>query len=505
MADYMLAGEGALWIQPDGLNTKPQYLGCHEMGDISEGVGDIKLFYCPDPSVPNRWNVVGSFQGEPGAVTSSIATDMNKTGDYLEKQKCPFPLYVLKKTCGKKSNFNGWDRAFVLNNTYITKRGLSKMTAKEPGNQDRSVMTFDITAELMKRFWQFESTRTAFTDTENLVSVYVCGEDSCSGDCGSATYRGANAHVATDVKSGSPGNSAEVWSLNNPSQVAGGAGINAQIATAPFTGKGIATVECLIMSETVTRLIAVVGSANGFNTVAYSDDAGTTWTLVALSTTGLYGVGPKCLLVKDFYNIWLCLTAGWIYFSSDGGASWTAQHSATLTFQSLYAMAGYDNYRIWCVGGANPAAGNVILRTTDGSNWELITGPATQTTKCARAVGVSGRDTVWVGYDDGKLFYTTNSGLTWTQRTWSLSSTTTTQGIRSMEWYNEFFAVFVYNTSTPLGSVWVTINGGYDWESITLPGPNAGLNDVSIASELLMYVVGMLYGGTGYFLTIEAR
>ena len=34
MADSFLAGQGGLWIQPNGLGLAPAYLGCHGVGDV---------------------------------------------------------------------------------------------------------------------------------------------------------------------------------------------------------------------------------------------------------------------------------------------------------------------------------------------------------------------------------------------------------------------------------------------------------------------------------------
>ena len=35
-----LAGQAGLWVQPDGPNTEPKFLGCHGMGDITIPFGD---------------------------------------------------------------------------------------------------------------------------------------------------------------------------------------------------------------------------------------------------------------------------------------------------------------------------------------------------------------------------------------------------------------------------------------------------------------------------------
>ena len=60
----LLGGDWALFVQIDGPNTEPTYLGCHDFGDMDKDDGDMTLLYCPSPTQANRWNVVGSYQGE---------------------------------------------------------------------------------------------------------------------------------------------------------------------------------------------------------------------------------------------------------------------------------------------------------------------------------------------------------------------------------------------------------------------------------------------------------
>ena len=72
MADYFSGDMGTIWVQPDGPNSAPQYLGCHDMGDIAEPGGDVTKRYCPDRRGAGRWTVALTSQGIPADVTSSI-------------------------------------------------------------------------------------------------------------------------------------------------------------------------------------------------------------------------------------------------------------------------------------------------------------------------------------------------------------------------------------------------------------------------------------------------
>lgn len=46
------ASNWAGYAQPDGPNTAPVYLACHDFGDYSESFGDISLKFRPDPASP---------------------------------------------------------------------------------------------------------------------------------------------------------------------------------------------------------------------------------------------------------------------------------------------------------------------------------------------------------------------------------------------------------------------------------------------------------------------
>jgi len=54
MADNYLGSQSSLWIQLNGPNTAPAYLGCHSVGDVDEPQGDKTLLYCPDPAAAGK-------------------------------------------------------------------------------------------------------------------------------------------------------------------------------------------------------------------------------------------------------------------------------------------------------------------------------------------------------------------------------------------------------------------------------------------------------------------
>ena len=59
--DSFNSGDGALFVQINGPNTKPVYAGCTTVDDISEPLGDIELVRCFDPS-GRCWLTTGQLQ-----------------------------------------------------------------------------------------------------------------------------------------------------------------------------------------------------------------------------------------------------------------------------------------------------------------------------------------------------------------------------------------------------------------------------------------------------------
>src|SRR3990172_7769789 len=128
----VLAGGWAAFVQPDGPNTEPIYLACHDFDDPEQDLGDLNLLFCPDPDRPNKWKVSGSFQPEPSPVTFSITTSVRRTKDTMQKVDCPVPVYLLE-VCGKRNIFTNWDsQAVLFDPATITSKTLHNVTNNNP-------------------------------------------------------------------------------------------------------------------------------------------------------------------------------------------------------------------------------------------------------------------------------------------------------------------------------------------------------------------------------------
>lgn len=463
---------GGLWVQKGGPNTIVEFLGCHDLGDISEPAGGIELLRCMDKK--GGWRVVGSLQAPPDPVTTSIENMTFVARDELERISCEFTLYAMQRSGGEPDIFSNYIRALVLNRCRVTSITNKQIVHHE--EDQSSLQSRDIEAwPPVFRTGELTARRQSNSETLALNDVIAYSPL----DCEAGVVPGDKVIAGADA-SGYTGN--VLGTVD-----AGGAW--AALAADPFaTGKNIQSIVAFPISDTITRFLAAqtaVAGAQGV--VAYSDDNGATWTTVNIggAAAGHGAVDSGALFALDQSHIWLASAEGYIYFSSDGGATWTAQTSAELTTEDLRAVSFIDENSGMAVGDADA----ILFSSDGGTTWEQVT--ATGSGDNLTCVAPSG-NFWWVGTSGGDLWYTRDDGTTWTQRRFSGDGV---GDVSDVAFANDLVGYAIHNTAAPVGSILVTINGGYSWKALTTPANN-GLNALSIADMNTVYAVGEVGGGT---------
>jgi hypothetical protein len=112
---------------------------------------------------------------------------------------------------------------------------------------------------------------------------------------------------------------------------------------------------------------------------------------------------PGIAISPDPRKRWRMGREGKIEFSPDGGASWVMQSSGVAA--DLLAADAPTASTCWAVGRTG-----IVLRTTDGKNWERLKQPTD-----ADLVGVFAQDklTAVVFAADGQAFMTQDGGQSW--------------------------------------------------------------------------------------------
>lgn len=473
-----LAGQSSLWVQPDGPNTEPRYLGCHAIGDIPEPKGDSTLLYCPDPAQVGKFKVKNSFKGAPGVITTTLDTDLRKTADYLEDLAdlgAKFTLFVNKVVSGRRDVFTNWDRSFVLRNTDITSTTLGKLAARTAADEGESTQSFALSVEEVVRCFKMEVTRLAVLETEPLNAISILGESRLEGGGLRAMQPNDLMFISSDALVGSAANVANVLKSEYESNFLAtaanpfAAGLNAK----GCVGFSIGTNSYRIM---VARGTTVAASPAA---IGYSDDKGVTWHVIPVGTVnGEFMSSPNSLFALDRYHIWFGSNSGRIYFSADGGLTWTLQEAAVISATVIVGINFYDE----TIGYAAYAGGQVA-GSRDGATWSALTvsGSSALLDVCTISEFFA-----WVVGTDG-MYYTMDGGTTWIKRS--------SDNVAAIDFANSTFGIAVGAAAS--GLVWMTNDGGYDW--IPLPAiTNAGFLNVEVLSSKLAYIVGKVSGGTGF-------
>lgn len=483
--EVLLAGQSGVWVQPGGPNTKPQYLGCHQVGDISEDLGSETLLYKPDPARTNEFLVKGSFKGAPGAITFSVETDVLETADYLETLSgCAIPFFVHKVICGRRDDFSAYARSFVLGKCTVTKRGLTGLAVADPGSQAQSKQTFDFSARTLSRVFKLKVSRITVVSTEDLTGIAVAGTEQCAGNCGPLGYLEDVLYASAKHVAASASDKASVYK-----SIDKGATWAASAADPLGAAEDIQGVVAFPMGS-VTRVLVARGTTDAGNPpeIAYTDDGGASWTLVNVNATNAEFVSNgHALFALDRYHIWLGLNTGKTYFSGDGGASWTLQSTSGISATAIVAIVFVDASTgfLFFTGGQG-------AKTTDGG----VTWSATAVTGSSAVLDASALDNnfVWVVGTDG-MYYTMNGGTTWVKAN--------AYPIGAIDFLDDGLTGVALGSGSN-GKIYQTIDGGYDWEE-TPAVTNGGFVDVVLINARVGYVAGKASGGSSFLGKVQTK
>ena len=500
MADYFSGDMGSLWVQIDGPGTQPQYLGCHDLGDIAEPSGDITKRYCPSRAGAGRWTTALTSQGIPGDVTTSITTYVGKVADYLQTlankaARCPFPIYVHQSDCGRKDVFLSYQAGTLLQHCRITSRGKSNLALRE--GSEAAEQSFDLSADNpYTEYWPLRMSRLTTAEAQDLLDIALCGEDRCTGACGDREEHGDEFMATSD---------GTVLAEVNVS-ADGGATVSVVAGPAAWLiTEDITTVCCYSTgADTVRHIVGNGTTGAGTAEIAYTDNAGTAWTDVAVgATAGEFFPWNGCLFAFDSYHIWGCTdtgagAAGNIYFSADSGLTWTLQATGS---DALNAIKFADEKVGLCVGDTN----EVLLTTDGGSSWSTLAGPAAENAQDALACAIWDAYRFIVGYDNGHMWRTFDGGASWTQVNVPMpAAAASVNSINDIDFIDEHNGLAAVKWTDGVAAIWGaiyrTFDGGFTWEIYETDAAYTtgaiGMSAVAMATPNLGYGVGDLCAGT---------
>jgi PKD repeat protein len=160
-----------------------------------------------------------------------------------------------------------------------------------------------------------------------------------------------------------------------------------------------------------------------------TNDGGTTWNPGTINFTGSTNFGVSNIFEFDYLNAYACMfpltgTGGTIVKTTDGGATWAVQPSAAFTNSWADMVHFFDVNNGVAVGDptATTASDFVIYTTSNGgTTWTQVSTGSLPNSLANEASIVnlyaSVGNTIWFATTKGRMFKSTDKGLTWTVNT----------------------------------------------------------------------------------------
>ena len=438
-----------VWLMEDGAGptTTPEYMGVWKAGAISKDYGESTAIEIPSDSKYQGFEEVASVKGAAGKPSMQFTARYTRSlSDMLRiaERECYHDFQVFVGACGDLQNrTSGWDKIVVLEYASVSSYGTDDLGALSSDERAAVNENINIQATRLYEIGKLSFAEVAAsTVIQEVVDITVCDAKSC-GECGETSDGCQKVFGLVKAVGGSPG-------------------LGGQVVYSDDAGStwGSTVIDTLAANEEPSAIscygedIIVVSNDGAGHSYADRDDIllGTeTWVEV---TTGYAGGGePNDLFVLKPGYCWIVGDGGYIYKLENVADAPTVQDAGAATAQNLNAVHAYDEENVLAVGDSN-----AVVHTTDGSTWSAVTGPAVGVNlNCCWMVT---KTIWWVGTAGGELWYTLNSGATWTQKAFTGSGA---GQVRDILFISKQVGYLAHDTATPRARILRTIDGGYSW------------------------------------------
>lgn len=415
----------------------PVYQGNMKAGAISQSFGDIEKIEVPSATEWGKFVEVGSIRGQEERATITLtgryAADLRSEMLRLARAGCAFDIHINFGACTDPKNGNVYTKKLIMEDALITSYSTEDLGALGGDEQAKVDESIEVSARLV-----YEVLRLTYAERAGdivvspVVATTICGNPTC-GDCDEEDS-GCDFIIAiTTGAGGSPSTSSDiVWSVN------GGGVFSAADIGSLGVGNDPDDVAC------VNDYVVVVSNAQGGHNFAASSEFGVgTFPVFTAVTSGYTGApnaissyGAGAFIVGD---------SGYIYRLTNPTTDPTLLDAGAATVSDLVDVSAISEMVAVAVGDAN-----AVVRTTDGSIWSAVTGPAPAVDLTSVEVL---SENVWiVGTVNGEVYYTVDSGSNWTQ------SLNLTDPVSSISFANSTIGYAAIGSS-----IYQTVDGGCSW------------------------------------------
>lgn len=406
MADISIVrgGDTRVFLQTGGIapDRPYEYFGAISLTGAEQNEGDPTPIYLPSSEVRNAWDIVD----EAPTVQELGSADFTQLMDRfladawyeLRRKKCLFNVQIVLGRCQKPDDFTRWDSKIILRNCRLTSFSLPDFNPRDGSTNDGLELTGSLSFRELIPVRSIKFGERGSTVIVAEVLDGVVNDHAQCGDCGDVSDGCQRLFFLTLANAGSPGLSSQlVYSTDGGSTMTG--------LDIPTLGGSSGT-----RIGSVGNFIVVISEAGENHHVISVDDAVANDTLgwSAVDDGYVAGKGPRAIWSKSSAETYIAGAGGYIYRLSDPSQGVEVLSDGSLTAEDFNDIHGFGE--VVLVVGDNNA---VAVSTSSGNTFSLIDGPALGIN--LTAVWAISRNVWFVGTANGGLYYTTNSGTTWSQ------------------------------------------------------------------------------------------
>lgn len=400
----ILKGWGNVDVQIGGPGNPWMYLSpTATMSGPSIPLGGTEIRWEQDPNKANGFKISSKFRTAPGQIGADITTKLGKI-NYLSDLFCTFGMRARFAACGEREDPSNWDPLILaFCDVDLTDYSYDDLVITDPANQDEIMVTSPWQARYELRIEKMEPGRLGSASElgdQPLNDVEFCDTASCGGYCGDRSDGASIIYGVTDADAAPYAAANFVKGVKNVSTGAW------TWTTAPILGLNgnVEAIECAGSRHVV--------SSNSDSAIAYNDNDGDQDEWITVSLANAPAARHTALYARTPRELWVAAASGFIYKSIDGGITWNAVHSGTLTAENLNGVFAYSKNLIYACGD-----NGVMIKSTDGgSTWSDITETSTTSANLLKIVVPPERPKeVYVSTNDGQIFRSKDEGATFSR------------------------------------------------------------------------------------------
>lgn len=464
----------------------PSYQSCMRMMSPSWNFGDIERVEVPDPDNYDKFIEAAQIRGATERVTTSLegryALDLISDLLRLGSVGCALDVQLHMGTCTDPTDFNSFKKAVVLENANITAWSAEDMGALQSDDNAPVNETAELSAEVIYEVVPLTIQSVAASIVTNeVVDVWFCDNISC-GDCDTTSDGCQKIFAITQTAGGSPGTPADIiYSINK-----GGTflahDIESLTTDSPSAGDCVGNYVAIVSNESGSLHYAPLSEFDGVSDPDFTEVA--TGFVTGGEPNDIDSIGRYAFIVGD---------GGYVYGTADPSAGVTVLDAGSATTDDLLRVHALSSEFAVAVGN-----NGAVIWTENGTIWGAVSTRPVGVGVNLRALWVKSENEWWVGSSAGRLYYTTNKGTTWTEKTFSGSGSGV---VYDIVFATKSVAYLSHATTTPAGRILRSYDGGYSWNilpegSQTIPA-NDRIDRIAVCEGSVEQVSANFFVGGG--------